>query len=246
MYLGVDCGTQGTKALLMEADGNVVGRGYAPHALIEGTEGAREQEPQWWVDALCSAVRQALAETDGAKVLAMAVSGQQPGLVVLDEAMQVIRPAKLWTDTQTAPENAELVEALGGAQGWMERLGIVPLTGYTVSKLQWLKKHEPGNFARVRHILLPHDFLNYWLTGKLAAEAGDASGTGFFDVRARRWSTGVLDFIEAQRSYKNVMRDYFEAMVNRTNAYYDFAKALGLESQPETASTKTFSRPESE
>ena len=196
MYLGIDCGTQGTKALLIDEDGKPQGRGYAPHALIERENGAREQEPQWWIDALRQAVRQAISQAPHAKVLALGVSGQQHGLVVLDEKMQVIRPAKLWNDTETAPQNEELVARLGGSAACLEKLGIIPLTGYTVSKLLWLKEKEPENFARIRHILLPHDYLNFWLTGKLTAEYGDASGTAFFDVRSRDWSTEVLDLID--------------------------------------------------
>jgi xylulokinase len=196
MYLGIDCGTQGTKALLMDESGNPLGRGYAAHALIERPNGAREQDPQWWVDALCNSVKQALAGVPTADVLALGVSGQQHGLVVLDEDLQVIRPAKLWNDTETAPQNAELIERLGGKEACFQRFGIVPLTGYTVSKLLWLKEHEPENFARVRHILLPHEYLNFWLTGRLCAEYGDASGTAFFDVRTRQWAREVLDEID--------------------------------------------------
>lgn len=196
MYLGIDCGTQGTKALLMDPNGKPLGRGYAPHQLIERSSGAREQEPRWWVDALRSAVQQAMAHHAGADVHAIGVSGQQHGLVLLDENLAVIRPAKLWNDTETAPENAELIELLGGPQACFQRFGVIPLTGYTVSKLLWVKKHEPANFARIRHILLPHEYLNFWLTGEIAAEYGDASGTAYFDVRSRSWATDVLAAID--------------------------------------------------
>ena len=198
MYLGIDCGTQGTKALLINEAGKVHGRGYAAHALTERPGGAREQDPAWWIAALIDATRQALAHAPGAgeQVAAIGVSGQQHGLVVLDEAMHVIRPAKLWNDTETAPQNAELIERFGGRAAWSERFGIVPLTGYTVSKLLWLKQHEPANFGRIRHILLPHEYLNWWLTGELCAEAGDASGTAFFDVRKRQWAGEILDSID--------------------------------------------------
>jgi xylulokinase len=196
MYLGIDCGTQGTKALLVDAQGNPIGRGYAKHAIIERSTGAREQEPQWWVDALRIAVKEALASSPDAAVQAIGVSGQQHGLVVLDENLNVIRPAKLWNDTETSEQNAELVERFGGPAEWSRRFGIVPLTGYTVSKLLWLKQNEPHHFARIRHILLPHDYLNFWLTGKLRAEAGDASGTAFFDIRTRSWQRDVLDAID--------------------------------------------------
>ena len=196
LFLGIDCGTQGTKAVLMGADGVRHGQGYARHALIERENGAREQEPQWWVDAARAAVRQALESRPGAMVRALSVSGQQHGLVVLDADRQVIRPAKLWNDTETAPQNAEVIVRFGGRAAIFERLGMIPMTGYTVSKLLWLREKEPEHFARIRHILLPHEYLNFWLTGNLVAEYGDASGTGFFDVRTRTWMTEVLDAID--------------------------------------------------
>ncbi|HMF53623.1 MAG TPA: FGGY family carbohydrate kinase, partial [Edaphobacter sp.] len=196
MYLGIDCGTQGTKALLIDEEGRPLGRGYARHALIERANGAREQEPHWWVEAMRDAVRQAVLQAPSAKIVALGISGQQHGLVVLDEDKQVIRPAKLWNDTETSPQNDALVASMGGPASCLEEIGLVPLTGYTASKLLWLKEHEPENFARIRHILLPHDYLNFWLTGELCAEYGDASGSAFFDVRAREWSQEVLALID--------------------------------------------------
>jgi xylulokinase len=196
LYLGIDCGTQGTKVLLVEKDGAVRGRGYAPHALIELESGRREQDPQWWVEAMFAAVSQALGQCPGTTIEGIAVSGQQHGLVVLGANKKVIRPAKLWNDTETAPQNAQLIERLGGREAFSERFGIVPLTGYTVSKLLWLQQREPENFAKVRHILLPHEYLNFVLTGEMCAEYGDASGTAYFDVRSRTWEREVLDAID--------------------------------------------------
>jgi xylulokinase len=196
LFLGIDCGTQGTKALLVDEHGVALGRGYARHALVERPSGAREQDPAWWVEAMRTSVKAALAAVPGAQVKALGVSGQQHGLVILDEAMQVIRPAKLWNDTETAPQNEELIRRLGGREECLRRFGILPLTGYTASKLLWLRQNEPANFARIRHILLPHEYLNFYLTGELGAEAGDASGTAFFDPRSRTWTREVLDAID--------------------------------------------------
>lgn len=197
-FVGIDCGTQGTKALVVDAQGTPLGHGYAPHRLIERESGAREQEPAWWVEAMRIAVKQALAQSGAgaAPVRALGVSGQQHGLVVLDEAMRVIRPAKLWNDTETAAQNAALIARFGGRESFFARFGVVPLTGYTVSKLLWLAEREPEQFARIRHILLPHEYLNYRLTGRLCAEYGDASGTAYFDVRSRGWIREVLDAID--------------------------------------------------
>ena len=198
MFLGVDCGTQGTKAILMDEAGVIHGNGHAPHRLIEKPNGAREQEPSWWIGAMVISVRAALEEAnvDSGAVKAIGISGQQHGLVVLDSEMQCIRPSKLWNDTETSAQNTELVERLGGPFACFDNFGIVPLTGYTLSKLLWLQEKEPENFARVRHVLLPHEYLNYWLTGSLAAEFGDASGTGYFDVRRRVWAEQPLAAID--------------------------------------------------
>ncbi len=198
MFLGIDCGTQGTKAVLFDHSGVAHGHGHASHDLIERPTGAREQHPEWWVMAMIVAAREALEEAAVAPgaVKAIGVSGQQHGLVVLDEHMQSIRPAKLWNDTETSAQNLHLLQKLGGASAWFNRFGIIPLTGYTLSKLLWLKEKEPENFARIRHILLPHEYLNYWLTGRLAAEFGDASGTAYFDVRRRTWAAEPLAAID--------------------------------------------------
>lgn len=172
----------------------MLGRGHAAHTLIERDSGAREQHPSIWVEAMITAVRMALAEAavPGDAIACMGISGQQHGLVVLDAAGKVIRPAKLWCDTETAPDNDRVVAALGGPAAWFETVGIIPLTGYTISKLAFLADREPDDFARIAHILLPHDYLNHWLTGAFVAEYGDASGTGFFDVRKRAWAPEVL------------------------------------------------------
>ncbi len=100
------------------------------------------------------------------------------------------RPAKLWCDTESAAENDELLAWLGGAEGSLERLGVALAPGYTLSKLLWTRRHHPRLFERIAHILLPHDYLNHWLTGECRTEYGDASGTGYFDVRraAGTWS----------------------------------------------------------
>lgn len=199
LFLGIDCGTQGTKALILDAgSGAVLGQGSAAHAPPRGEHGCREQDPADWLRALREAVADALtaAGVDGRVIRALAVSGQQHGLVLLDAQGQVLRPAKLWCDTQTRSENDELLAALGGASGSLERLGLVIAPGYTLSKLLWTRRHHPELFARAAHLLLPHDYLNHWLTGRACSEPGDASGTGYYDVRNRAWATDVLELVE--------------------------------------------------
>jgi xylulokinase len=116
--------------------------------------------------------------------------------VLLDEHGQVLRPAKLWCDTESAAENDRLLEYLGGESGSLQRLGIAIAPGYTVSKLLWTQEQHPAIFERIDRILLPHDYLNYWLTGRCVSEYGDASGTGYFNVRSRQWDLAILEHID--------------------------------------------------
>jgi xylulokinase len=239
LFLGIDCGTQGTKALVLDAgSGQVLGLGSAVHAPPQGRDGRREQEPADWLRALAIAVAGALREAgvEGRAIRALAVSGQQHGLVLLDTKGQVLRPAKLWCDTESAPDNQELLDALGGAQGSLERLGLVIAPGYTVSKLLWTQRHHPELFARLAHILLPHDYLNYWLTGRACSEPGDASGTGYYDVRRRAWAADVLQRIEPGERLLAALPTLVEAGDCIGTLRPQAAAALGLSPQAWVAS----------
>jgi len=214
MYLGIDCGTQGTKALVLDIhSGRVLGEGSAAHRLISGANGRREQEPADWLQAFEQATAQALqqAGVSGREILGIGVSGQQHGLVLLDAKGEVLRPAKLWCDTQSAAENAHLLDFLGGDSGSLERLGVAIAPGYTVSKLLWTRDHHPEVFARIAHILLPHDYLNYWLTGRFSAEYGDASGSGYFNVRTRSWDTELLELIDPDGALVRALPELIES-----------------------------------
>lgn len=200
LILGIDSGTQSTKVLAVDArDGKVVGTGSQAYDLIPNLPpGAKEQHPHTWRDATAAAIRQALrqAKAVAADVHAIGVSGQQHGFVPLDKDGEVIRPAKLWCDTSTAVECGEIMEKVGGLKRTIKALGNAVLPGFTASKILWLKKHEPKNFARLATVLLPHDYLNFWLTGEKVMEYGDASGTALLDVRKRKWSKAVLEAID--------------------------------------------------
>lgn len=200
LLLGIDSGTQSTKVLVVDArDGKVLASAAQEYDLIPGLPpGAKEQHPHTWRDATASAIRRALrqAKAVGAEVRAIGVSGQQHGFVPLDAAGEVIRPAKLWCDTATAPECDEIMGSLGGLKKTIKALGNAVLPGFTASKILWLKKHEPKNYARLATVLLPHDYLNFWLTGRKVMEYGDASGTALLDVRKRKWSSPVLEAID--------------------------------------------------
>jgi len=200
IYVGVDCGSQGTKAVAVDGDdGRVVGSGYVGYGYVEGLpQGHREQHPETWVDAMTEAVRDALAEVNARRVEGIGVSGQQHGFVPLDAEGEVIRPAKLWNDTSTAEECRMLIERLGGVRSVVELTGNTILPGFTAGKILWLKRHEPRNYARLAKVLLPHDYLNFWLTGRATMEAGDASGTALMDVRNRRWSREAVEAIDPE------------------------------------------------
>jgi len=200
LLIGVDSGTQSTKALAVDTStGKVLGAGAQAYELISGLPaGAKEQHPQTWREASASAIRQALrqAKAVAAEVVALGVSGQQHGFVPLDKHGEVVRPAKLWCDTTTAVECEEIMAAHGGLKGTIKKQGLGVLPGFTASKILWLKKHEPKNFARLATVLLPHDYLNCWLTGERVMEYGDASGTALLDVRKRRWCETTLAAID--------------------------------------------------
>jgi xylulokinase len=200
LILGIDSGTQSTKAVVIDArDGKVLASAAQEYDLIPNLPaGAKEQHPHTWRDATASALRRALrqAKAVAAEVKAIGVSGQQHGFVPLDRAGEVIRPAKLWCDTSTAPECDEITEKLGGPKKALRALGNAVLPGFTAPKILWLKNHEPENYKRLATVLLPHDYLNYWLTGEKTMEFGDASGTALLDVRKRKWSGPALQAID--------------------------------------------------
>jgi len=190
LFLGFDVGTQSTKALVIDVErAAVVARASQAHGLLPGLPpGHMEQHPDTWIDAVAATAREVLQHVDRSRIAGIAVSGQQHGCVVLDGDGKVVRPAKLWCDTSTAAEARELGERLGRA---------VP-TGFTASKLVWLKKHEPANWVRVRSVLLPHDYVNLRLVGEPSMECGDASGTGFFSPETRTFDRLAVHAIDAR------------------------------------------------
>lgn len=200
LFLGIDSGTQSTKVLVVEGRrGAVVGEAAQAYGLIPRLPpGAKEQHPHTWRDAAAKAIRAALkqAKASAQEVAAIGVSGQQHGFVPLDKKGEVIRPAKLWCDTSTAAECEIIMDRLGGVRATIRQTGNAVLPGFTASKILWLKRREPKNFARLRTVLLPHDYLNFWLTGSKVMECGDASGTALLDVRKRQWSQAASAAID--------------------------------------------------
>ena len=199
LFIGIDSGTQSTKAVVLDLEQKqVIAEARAPHRLIDGLPvGHLEQHPQDWTAALDAVILEVLAKVDRSRVRGIGVSGQQHGFVPLDQQGEVIRPAKLWCDTSTVAECALLTKKLGGPSAAIRKAGLLFLPGFTAPKILWLKRHEPHNYRRLRHALLPHDYLNFYLTGNFFMEYGDASGTALMDVRRRRWSKDAIAAIDA-------------------------------------------------
>jgi xylulokinase len=189
LVAGVDTSTQSTKVIVVDAgDGTLVAEGRAPHD-VTGEAGARETDPRVWWDAL----RGALAETRrAADIAAIAIGGQQHGLVVLDDRGEPLRPATLWNDTRPAPFARKLTDRLG-ARAWADLTGLRPVASFTVAKWAWLRATEPGVAAATRAIRLPHDYLTERLTGRGTSDRGDASGTGWWSPESGDYVDEILE-----------------------------------------------------
>ena len=197
--IGIDLGTQQLKVVFYDFERRqVAARENAPLDLHQDDGGVAEQQAHWWLNALREAMARVEVDVRGSAV-AIGVSGQQHGFVAIDGAGEVLAPVKLWCDTSTGAECREIMEAFGGADACLECLGNLVLPGYTASKIRSLKKSQPRLYRQLDCILLPHDYLNFYLTGERCMEVGDASGTGFFDVRNRAWSQDLLRAIDADR-----------------------------------------------
>ncbi len=194
LLLGIDLSTTGAKALLIDVAGRVVSSATTPLSLSTPRELWSEQDPREWWTATTKSIAQALAAAgvSGAEVAAIGLTGQMHGLVVLDHQQNVLRPAILWNDQRCGAECDEIRTRLG-----LERLvqitGNDALTGFTAPKILWIEKHEPEIYSEIRHVLLPKDYIRFKLTGTLAMDKADGSGTILFDLGKRTWSTEVLN-----------------------------------------------------
>jgi xylulokinase len=189
--VGLDIGTTGVKAVAVSsADGAVIARAERAYDLSTPRPGWAEQDPDDWQRAAQDALRALAVEPAG-----IGLSGQMHGLVVLDAADRVLRPAILWNDQRTAAE-VEEIERLVGREELIRLTGNRALTGFTAPKLLWMRRHEPELYARVASVLLPKDYVRLRLFGQRAVDVADASGTLLFDVGARRWSERMLSALE--------------------------------------------------
>ncbi|MEI6400989.1 MAG: xylulokinase [Actinomycetota bacterium] len=201
LVAGVDSSTQSTKVEIRDLDsGAVVARSSAPHPPT--TPPRSEQDPaDWW-----AAFEQAWAAVGAPQVEAISVAGQQHGMVALDEQRQVIRPAKLWNDTESAPDAGWLWKQLPGRKAdWAVAVGSVPVAAFTATKLSWLHRSEPEHWARLAHVLLPHDWLTMQLTGALVTDRGDASGTGYWSPATGEYRWDLLGIIDRDRDWSTVV-----------------------------------------
>lgn len=193
-YLGIDVGTGGTRALIMDAQGQVVASASSEHQHFASPRpGWAEQDPRDWWKACGGAVRQALnaSGTRAEDIACVGFSGQMHGAVLLDAADEVVRPALIWCDQRSEPQCVEL-EKIFGRDTLIRLTCNPPLTNFTLTKFLWVRETEPQNWARVKHVMLPKDYVRFRLTGERAIDMADASGTLLLDVANRRWSKEVL------------------------------------------------------
>lgn len=191
-YIGMDVGTSGTKAVLFDDKGKALSSHTAEYPMEQPHNGWAEQDPERWWQAAKEALMAVASEVDTDSVKGIGLTGQMHSLVMLDAAGAVIRPAILWCDQRTAAECAYIEETVGHRR-LMDITANPALTGFTASKLMWVKRHEPENYARCAHVLLAKDYIRYRLTGEFATDMSDASGMQLLDVAHRCWSAELLE-----------------------------------------------------
>ncbi|MBQ2735723.1 MAG: xylulokinase, partial [Clostridia bacterium] len=190
--IGIDVGTSGTKSVLFDTCGNAIASATVEYPMDQPQNGWAEQNPEDWWNAATSTLRELTAKATDGEIVGIGLSGQMHSLVMLDKENRVIRPAILWCDGRTTEECAE-IEATVGRERLIAITANPALPGFTASKIVWVKKHEPENFARCAHILLAKDYIRFKLTGEYATEVSDASGMQLLNVTERRWSEEVCE-----------------------------------------------------
>jgi xylulokinase len=193
LFLGIDVSTTGAKALLVDGKGQVVSSATTPLSLSTPYPLWSEQDPEEWWRGVVQSIRGALSQAgvDGSVVGGVGLTGQMHGLVILDDAGEVLRPAILWNDQRTGDECDEIRRRVG-LEHLIQVTGNNALTGFTAPKILWVQRHEPEIYAQIRHILLPKDYVRYRLTGEYAMDKAGGSGTILFDLRQRHWSDEVV------------------------------------------------------
>lgn len=198
--IGIDLGTSGTKTVLFDEDGNTVKSCTVEYPMYQPQNGWAEQDPEDWYRASAETLKSVTEGIDTSLIAGIGISGQMHSLVLLDENNEVIRPAILWCDGRTAKECDEITERVG-RERLLEITANPALTGFTASKILWVRNNEPENYARVRHILLAKDYVRFRLTGEYATDVSDASGMQLLDIANRCWSDEVLKKLDINKEY---------------------------------------------
>lgn len=224
--IGIDVGTSATKTVLFDEKGNVVSSVSQEYPLYQPHNGWAEQKPEDWRDAVLKTLKEVVAESgvSGEDVKGIGISGQMHGLVMLDEAGEVIRPSIIWCDQRTGAEVEDMLSIMP-RERWIEITANPPLTGWTAAKILWVRKNEPENYKRCRYILLPKDYIRYILTGEFATEVSDASGMQLLDVAGRCWSEEVLEKLDIPREWLGKM---YESCQVTGQLLPEIATATGL------------------
>lgn len=199
--IGVDLGTSGTKTVLFAEDGTVAASCTIEYPLYQPQNGWAEQDPLDWWNAVCGTTKAVIAKAgiSASEIKGVGLSGQMHGLVMLDKSGNVLRKSIIWCDQRTAKECEEITQKVG-AENLIKITANPALTGFTASKIMWVKNNEPEIYEKCTHILLPKDFIRYKLTGEFATEVSDASGMQLLDVPNRKWSDQVLDALQIDKS----------------------------------------------
>jgi xylulokinase len=226
--IGIDNGTQSTKVVFYDFENKtIIASASAPHDLISANDGTSEQKAEWWIDAL----EKCFSQIDpGIKKTAVAigVSGQQHGFVPIDKDGNVLYNVKLWCDTSTAAECDEIENNYGDSEKLLKEVGNRILPGYTASKILWMKKNYPELYNKMEHILLPHDYINFYLTGKYTMEYGDASGTGLLHIQKRDWDKDVLQALDNERDLSDCLPSLIEAYDASGTVTQQVSSRLGI------------------
>jgi len=201
-FLGIDTSTTSSKALLIDERGDVIAVASSPHTLQTPRPLWSEQNPQEWWDAAVMSIRAVIGKAgiSGESIGAVGLTGQMHGLVLLDEAGNVLRPAILWNDQRTQSQCDEIHRRIG-RERFIQITGNVALTGFTAPKILWVKENEPDVYAKAKYVLLPKDYVRYKLTGGYAMDKADGSGTVLFELKSRDWSREVLDALGINASW---------------------------------------------
>jgi xylulokinase len=226
-YLGIDVGTSGTKTLVMDAEAKVLATATAEHEVSTPRPGWSEQNPDDWWQATCKSVKKAVKAAGIAKqdVEAIGFSGQMHGLVITDQDGTPLRPSLIWNDQRTGPQAAEIEQAVGGRKKLIKLVGNAAMTSFTLTKLLWVRQNEPKIYDRIRHMLLPKDYVRFKMTGLFAGDVSDMSGTLMLDQRKRDWSNKILETFQIDADILPPVHESHEVVGQLTA---EAAKALGL------------------